>query len=211
MWEYILLIIILFIIPIIIIYLATRDECQKNDDCKDGKICEENFCVPSTTKEEKEKKGKCVKGCRSSEECIDEYCYAKEECGNDSDCEGGEYDRKCRDKECTGKFSENCKDTPPGFKCYNDNTIDSKYMIDRKRGTCVTDDDCAPSYETCDTEENTCYSNKHDIDSRIAECQKRTDCNAVACDANNANCELYKKTKDKTARFGATTYIKNIS
>jgi len=152
------------------------------------------------------KEGRCGEECKSSEECVDGSCYAKEKCGNDSECEGGEYVRKCRDNECTGKFSENCK-AIDGFDCHDDNTIDIKYRIPRKRGECIKKDDCKSSEECVD---GSCYSNKNDIDSRIAECPNTDDCTAVACDATHATCDLYSdSTLIPVMGTGATTYIKN--
>ena len=186
--------------------MATRPDCTKNSQCKDGKICKKDKCVAvKKKKKDPVKKGLCADECRSSETCntADGYCYLNADmiCEKDIDCEDG---KKCRDKECTGKFSEYCQTQGDDFKCYNDNTIHSDFMIDRVRGPCKNGK-CG-LYETCD--KNICQSNKVDIDNRIAECRTNDKCQAVACDADHDTCDLYSNsTLIPVMGQGATTYL----
>ncbi len=181
-------------------------DCLIDDDCNDGYICvneycvsegecgEDNPCPPQECKEATCESGTCLYRNNCYIECeIDEECtYLNSQSLNYCDGSGDVYmefyNFTCEDNFCDEVITENLIEDCGGKECY------AGECIGEPGEGCASDLDCS-FWEVCNLETGECYEEEDP-------CESDSDCNYGTCDLTTGNCIPYECDWDGDCPYG---------
>lgn len=167
-------------------------ECQFNDDCEEGKRCEDRACVPFVA---------CTSDfdCRSSDEplcdtrrdwCVE--CVLNSDCGTDAECVKGHCEDAiscvnsldCPDDMVCDSYRALCVECERSADCGED-----EVCVDRRcEPICASDKECTPRGLLCKTGDRYCAQCSSDADCPDVYFCSGGECLADVCRQGHAKC-----------------------